>query len=65
MSNGYKQLKLIGKFTGKHFFDDLIEFIVSGPVIALELMGDDVIARWNKIIGPNNASEARRFADFI
>ncbi|KAL5249317.1 hypothetical protein ACHWQZ_G018245 [Mnemiopsis leidyi] len=45
--------------SGKHFFDDLIEFIVSGPVIALELMGDDVIARWNKIIGPNNASEAR------
>ena len=47
-------------FSGKHFFDELIEFIVSGPIIALELMGDNVISRWNKIIGPNNSSEARR-----
>ena len=45
---------------GKHFFDTLIEFIVSGPVVALELMGDNVINRWRQIIGPTNASEARR-----
>lgn len=43
----------------KHFFDELIEFVVSGPIIVLELMGDNVIGRWRDIIGPTNASEAR------
>ena len=50
---------------GKHFFDELIEFIVSGPIIAVELMGDNVIARWNQIIGPSNASDARRWVPYL
>lgn len=45
---------------GKHFYDELIDFMVSGPIIALELMGDGVIARWNQIIGPTNSFDARR-----
>ena len=44
---------------GKHFFGELIEFVVSGPVIAIELMGDNVIAKWRQIIGPTDASEAK------
>jgi len=44
---------------GKHFFDELIAFIVSGPIIVMELMGDDAINRWRKIIGPTSSSEAR------
>ncbi|KAJ3285254.1 thioredoxin domain-containing protein 6, partial [Borealophlyctis nickersoniae] len=41
------------------YFEDTVEFMVSGPVIALMLKGDDVVRLWREIIGPTNPEEAR------
>ena len=43
---------------GKPFFDSLVTFMTSGPVVLLELEGEDAIARWRAMMGPTNAAEA-------
>lgn len=43
----------------KGFFGDLIEFITSGPIVALVVEGDDVIPRVREIMGATNPKEAR------
>ncbi|XP_053313477.1 nucleoside diphosphate kinase 7 isoform X2 [Spea bombifrons] len=43
----------------KSFFNDLIHFMTSGPIVALEVVGDDAVASWRKLLGPTNAGIAR------
>lgn len=43
---------------GKKFFDDLVEFMCSGPVVALALEGEDAVPRWRNIMGATNPAEA-------
>lgn len=40
----------------------IINFLTSEPVLALELLGDDAIAQWLKVIGPEDSDEARKTA---
>jgi len=40
------------------FFGDLVEFMTSGPVVALVLEGPDAIKRWRDLMGPTNSNEA-------
>lgn len=43
---------------GKHFYDGLVAFITSGPVVALALEGPDAIATVRRLVGgtmPNTA----------
>ncbi|XP_052214540.1 nucleoside diphosphate kinase 7-like isoform X2 [Dreissena polymorpha] len=47
---------------GKTFFDNLINFMTSGPVVAFELMGVDAITKWREVIGPTDSAEARKTA---
>jgi len=42
----------------KPFFSDLIQFITSGPVVAMELEGDNSVTRLRELIGATNPSEA-------
>ncbi|KAJ2887975.1 hypothetical protein FB639_000953, partial [Coemansia asiatica] len=44
---------------GKPFFDDLVAFMSSGPIIALLVEGDDVIRGWRTMIGPTSPEAAR------
>lgn len=44
---------------GKPFYDGLVSFMSSGPVIALLLDGDDVIRGWRTMIGPADPEVAR------
>lgn len=37
--------------TGKYFFDRLVKFISSGPIVVLALEAPDVINRWRTIMG--------------
>ena len=37
----------------------LIEFITSGPVVALELKGSNVIEKWKTSLGPTDSATAR------
>ena len=40
------------------FFNDLVEFMTSGPVIVQALEGEDAIGRHREIMGATNPSEA-------
>jgi nucleoside-diphosphate kinase len=43
---------------GKDFYKPLIKFMLSGPIVAMQWEGKDVIARVRKIIGNTNSPEA-------
>jgi len=43
---------------GKDFFDRLIEFMTSGPVLALVLEGEDAVGRARKVMGATNPADA-------
>ena len=40
------------------FFNDLVSYMTSGPVIVQVLEGDDAIARYREIMGATNPAEA-------
>jgi nucleoside-diphosphate kinase len=44
---------------GKPFFTDLITYITSGPVIALNLEKENAIADWRDLIGTTDPTQAR------
>ena len=43
---------------GKVFFDGLIKYVGSGPVVAMVLDGDNAIAIVRKMMGKTNSSDA-------
>jgi len=40
------------------FFGELVEFMTSGPVVALVLEGEGAIKKWRDLMGPTNSKEA-------
>ncbi|VEN55774.1 unnamed protein product [Callosobruchus maculatus] len=38
----------------------LLEHVISGPVVAMELVGKDAVSRWAELMGPSDPIEARR-----
>jgi nucleoside-diphosphate kinase len=40
------------------FFNDLVAFMTSGPVIAMVLEGDNAIQRWRDLMGPTDSTKA-------
>ncbi|XP_066521683.1 nucleoside diphosphate kinase 7 isoform X2 [Hoplias malabaricus] len=65
-----KMTKLTGKqaadfymeHQSKSFFNNLVQFVSSGPVIVMELMGDEAVSMWRKVLGPTDSSVARKDA---
>lgn len=47
-----------GEHKGKPFYEGLVEFITSGPVVAMVLEGENAIAGWRKMMGATNPSDA-------
>ena len=43
---------------GKPFFGELVEFITSGPIVAMVLEGDDAVKAARQVIGATNPLEA-------
>ncbi|XP_056133469.1 nucleoside diphosphate kinase 7 isoform X2 [Lampris incognitus] len=43
----------------KPFFNNLVQFVSSGPVIALELMGEEAISVWRGLLGPTDSAVAQ------
>jgi len=43
---------------GKSFYDELVSYITSGPVVAMVLQGDDCVSLVRKIVGATKPSEA-------
>ncbi len=42
----------------KPFYNDLVEFMISGPIVVMCLEADDVIARYRKLMGATNPEKA-------
>ena len=42
----------------KPFFDDLVSFITSGPVVAMQVEGEDVVLQIRNIMGTTDPSES-------
>ena len=47
---------------GKPFFDELIDYMTSGPVIALMLERNDAIKKWQELMGPADSKKAKQTA---
>jgi nucleoside-diphosphate kinase len=43
---------------GKEFFEALIEYITSGPVIAIEIVGEEIIPRIRAFVGATDPAKA-------
>ena len=43
---------------GRPFFDDLVKFMTSGPIVVMVLEGEDVIAQNRKLMGATNFKDA-------
>lgn len=44
--------------SARPFFNGLVEYIISGPVVAMVLEGKNVVATGRKIIGATNPAES-------
>jgi nucleoside-diphosphate kinase len=44
---------------GKPFFSDLIEFMISGPIIVMALEKDNAIEEWRNLMGSTDPAEAK------
>jgi nucleoside-diphosphate kinase len=47
-----------GEHKGKPFFEGLVGFITSGPVVAMVLEGEGAIAAWRTMMGATNPKDA-------
>ncbi|KAH7821507.1 nucleoside-diphosphate kinase [Monocercomonoides exilis] len=47
---------------GKPFYESLVEFMSSGPVLALALSQENAVSKWRALIGPTNSEVARSTA---
>jgi nucleoside-diphosphate kinase len=47
-----------GEHRDKPFFDELVGFITSGPVVVARLEGEGAIAAWRTIMGPTDPANA-------
>jgi len=50
--------KLYEEHRGKHFFNDLIEFVTSAPVVAMIVEGDNAVDVLRRMIGPTDGRQA-------
>lgn len=46
--------------SSKPFFPYLLEFVTSGPVIAMELKGENAVTKWRNLLGPTDSATARK-----
>ncbi|KAM6293783.1 nucleoside diphosphate kinase homolog 7 isoform 3-T3 [Porphyrio hochstetteri] len=43
----------------KPFYNELLQFITSGPIVAMEILGDDAVCKWKTLLGPANSAAAQ------
>jgi len=53
-----KAAKLYAIHRGKPFYDELVKFITSGPIVAMVIEGDEAVKVTRKLVGATNAKEA-------
>ncbi|KAL0488838.1 nucleoside diphosphate kinase [Acrasis kona] len=45
---------------GKSFYEKLIEYMTSGPIVVMALCKHDAVKEWRKLMGPTNVDDARK-----
>ncbi|RXM98875.1 Nucleoside diphosphate kinase 7 [Acipenser ruthenus] len=55
-------LDFYAEHQSKSFFNNLVQFITSGPVVAMEILGDEAVTAWRRLLGPTDSSVARNEA---
>ncbi len=50
--------KHYGEHKDKPFFNDLVSFIISGPVVAMQVEGENVVTQIRNLMGATNPSES-------
>jgi nucleoside-diphosphate kinase len=55
-----KAAKLYSIHKGKQFYEELVKFITSGPIVAMVVEGDEAVKVTRKLIGATNAKEAEQ-----
>ena len=50
--------KHYGEHKDKPFFSDLVSFITSGPVVAMQVEGENVVSQIRNLMGTTNPSDA-------
>ncbi|XP_974333.3 nucleoside diphosphate kinase homolog 7 [Tribolium castaneum] len=55
-------LELYDHLRGSAFLPFVVDHMTSGPVVALQLVGDNAIERWKANVGPTDPLEARQTA---
>ena len=50
--------KHYGEHKDKPFFSDLVSFITSGPVVAMQIEGENVVLQIRNLMGATNPSES-------
>lgn len=55
----YSGGEFYGEHKGKHFFPTLMDFVTSDVCVGMELVKDDAIAAWRKLLGPTNTQKAK------
>lgn len=53
-----KAARLYAVHKGKPFYEDLVKFITSGPIVAIVIEGDEAVKVTRKLIGATNAKDA-------
>lgn len=41
------------------FCSELLQFITSGSIVAMEILGDDAVSKWKMLLGPANSGVAQ------
>ena len=47
-----------GEHREKPFFEELVDFITSGPVVVAEIAGEEAITCWRAVMGPTDPVDA-------
>jgi len=47
-----------GEHRDKPFFDELVEFITSGPVVVAKVTGENAMVAWRELMGPTDPADA-------
>ena len=49
---------LYAEHAGRHYYDEQVAYMVSGPSLAMVLEGEDAVARWRAVMGPTDHTKA-------
>ena len=49
---------LYAEHAGRDYFADQVGYMVSGPVLAMVLEGEDAVATWRRVMGPTDREKA-------